>query len=148
LTSRRLRGSLTSAVSPAGLPGPRDGDLPSVRPARGPAVPPISSSAFPARHARVHPAAASKNPAMQSHDRVRRDISIMPRRLSVAGMVSTSAVTSWISRADYLRCKVRYFSDRAVLGGKNFVDGIFQAFRDRFGREIQNAREIQKIQNA
>jgi hypothetical protein len=38
-----------------------------------------------------------------------------------------------LSQADYLRCKVRYFSDGAVLGGKNFVDGIFQACRDRFG---------------
>ena len=27
-----------------------------------------------------------------------------------------------LSQADYLRCKVRYFSDGAVLGGKNFVE--------------------------
>jgi hypothetical protein len=38
-----------------------------------------------------------------------------------------------LSQADYLRCKVRYFSDGAVLGGKNFVEGIFQACRGRFG---------------
>ncbi len=38
-----------------------------------------------------------------------------------------------LSEADYLRCKVRYFSDGAVLGGKNFVEGIFQACRGRFG---------------
>ena len=38
-----------------------------------------------------------------------------------------------LSQADYLRCKVRYFSDGAVLGGKNFVEGIFQSCRDRFG---------------
>jgi hypothetical protein len=38
-----------------------------------------------------------------------------------------------LSEADYLRCKVRYFSDGAVIGGKNFVEGIFQACRERFG---------------
>jgi hypothetical protein len=38
-----------------------------------------------------------------------------------------------LSQADYLRCKVRYFSDGAVLGGKNFVEGIFQSCRERFG---------------
>jgi hypothetical protein len=38
-----------------------------------------------------------------------------------------------LSEADYLRCKVRYFSDGAVLGGKNFVEGIFQACREHFG---------------
>ena len=38
-----------------------------------------------------------------------------------------------LSQADDLRCKVRYFSDGAVLGGKNFVEGIFQACRGRFG---------------
>jgi hypothetical protein len=38
-----------------------------------------------------------------------------------------------LSQADYLRCKVRYFSDGAVIGGKAFVDEMFSAFRDRFG---------------
>jgi putative transposase len=36
-------------------------------------------------------------------------------------------------QADYLRCKVRYFSDGAVIGGKAFVEEMFHAFRDRFG---------------
>jgi putative transposase len=43
-----------------------------------------------------------------------------------------------LSQADYLRCKVRYFSDGAVLGGKNFVEGIFQACRERFGPKRRN----------
>ena len=39
-----------------------------------------------------------------------------------------------LSQADYLRCKVRYFSDGAVIGGKAFVDEeMFAAFRDCFG---------------
>jgi putative transposase len=37
-----------------------------------------------------------------------------------------------LSRADYLRCRVRYFTDGAVLGGKDFVEGVFRAARDRF----------------
>ena len=38
-----------------------------------------------------------------------------------------------LSEADYLRCKVRYFSDGAVIGGKAFVDEMFAALRQRFG---------------
>jgi len=38
-----------------------------------------------------------------------------------------------LSQADYLRCKVRYFSDGVVLGGRAFVEDIFEACRERFG---------------
>ena len=38
-----------------------------------------------------------------------------------------------LSEADYLRCRIRYFSDGAVIGGKAFVEEMFAAFRDRFG---------------
>jgi hypothetical protein len=38
-----------------------------------------------------------------------------------------------LSQADYLRCKVRYFTDGAVLGGRSFVEELFQVCRDRFG---------------
>jgi putative transposase len=34
---------------------------------------------------------------------------------------------------EYVRCRVRYFCDGAVLGGKEFVEGVFCGFRDRFG---------------
>lgn len=34
---------------------------------------------------------------------------------------------------EYLRLKVRYFADGAVLGTRGFVEGIFQANRGRFG---------------
>ncbi len=33
----------------------------------------------------------------------------------------------------YLRCRVRYFCDGTVFGGREFVEGIFQAFLGRFG---------------
>jgi len=39
-----------------------------------------------------------------------------------------------VSTGEYLRCRVRYFSDGVVLGSQGFVDAVFQAFRSRFGR--------------
>jgi hypothetical protein len=54
-----------------------------------------------------------------------------------------------LSQADYLRCKVRYFSDGAVIGGKAFVNEMFAAFRDRFGPKRQNgARPIRGLEEA
>ena len=38
-----------------------------------------------------------------------------------------------VSRNEALRCRVRYFSDGAVLGSKEFVQGYFESHRDRFG---------------
>ena len=38
-----------------------------------------------------------------------------------------------VDRAEALRCRVRYFSDGAVLGSKEFVQGYFEKNRDRFG---------------
>ncbi|MEM7396606.1 MAG: hypothetical protein AAF492_30110 [Verrucomicrobiota bacterium] len=34
---------------------------------------------------------------------------------------------------EWLRCRVRYFSDGVALGGRAFLEEIFQAHRDRFG---------------
>ena len=42
-----------------------------------------------------------------------------------------------------LRCRVRYFTDGAVLGSRAFVDGVFRAYRDRFGaRRKSGARKL------
>jgi len=32
-----------------------------------------------------------------------------------------------------IQCRIRYFTDGAVIGSKSFVDGVFQASRERFG---------------
>jgi putative transposase len=37
-----------------------------------------------------------------------------------------------VSRNEVLRCRVRYFSDGAVLDSKEFVQGYFESHRDRF----------------
>jgi hypothetical protein len=38
-----------------------------------------------------------------------------------------------ISRGRMLRCRVRYFTDGAVIGGKAFVNEAFASARERFG---------------
>ena len=38
-----------------------------------------------------------------------------------------------LTRATVLRCRVRYFTDGAVIGSRAFVDGVFEANRLRFG---------------
>src|SRR4030095_4144521 len=38
-----------------------------------------------------------------------------------------------LALADYLRCRVRYFCDGAVFGTQEFVEGMFRAYRRRFG---------------
>ena len=42
-----------------------------------------------------------------------------------------------------LRCRVRYFSDGAVIGSREFVDGVFRACRNRFGHNRKSgARKL------
>ena len=38
-----------------------------------------------------------------------------------------------VSREEALRCRVRYFTDGAVLGSRAFIQSYFEANRDRFG---------------
>jgi len=42
-----------------------------------------------------------------------------------------------------LRCRVRYFTDGAVLGSREFVDGVFLRCRERFGsKRTTGARKL------
>jgi hypothetical protein len=48
---------------------------------------------------------------------------------------------------EYLRCRVRYFTDGAVLGSREFVDEIFVAFKDRFGvKRKDGARRMKGLE--
>jgi hypothetical protein len=38
-----------------------------------------------------------------------------------------------LSRAELLRCQVRWFSDGVAIGSKGFVEGIFTRCREHFG---------------
>lgn len=43
-----------------------------------------------------------------------------------------------VSREEALRCRVRYFTDGAVLGSKEFVQSYFEGNRERFGLNRQD----------
>jgi hypothetical protein len=44
---------------------------------------------------------------------------------------------------------VRYFCDGAVFGGREFVEGIFRAYRDRFGpKRKTGARRLRGLAEA
>ena len=48
-----------------------------------------------------------------------------------------------LSRAELLRCKVRYFTDGGVIGSKAFVNGFFQKVRDQWrGEREDGARKV------
>jgi REP element-mobilizing transposase RayT len=50
--------------------------------------------------------------------------------------------------ADYLRMRVRYFADGAVLGTKGFVNEVFTTFRERFGEKRKDgARRLRGVEN-
>jgi hypothetical protein len=50
--------------------------------------------------------------------------------------------------ASYLRCRIRYFCDGAVMGSRAFVEGVFQAYRTRFGTKRKNgARRMRGLAN-
>jgi len=48
-----------------------------------------------------------------------------------------------VARHQMLRCRVRYFTDGVVLGSREFVDGVFRAYQQRFGpRRTSGARKL------
>lgn len=48
---------------------------------------------------------------------------------------------------EYLRCRVRYFCDGAVIGGRQFVEEMFRASRERFGpRRRTGARKMRGLE--
>lgn len=58
---------------------------------------------------------------------------------TVRGALSREAVLQVLARkgrlplGEYVRCRVRYFSDGAVLGSRAFVEGMFRSYRGWFG---------------
>jgi len=52
-----------------------------------------------------------------------------------------------LSTGDYVRCRVRYFVDGAVLGSKAYVNGVFEANRSRFGpKRKDGARRLRYLE--
>jgi REP element-mobilizing transposase RayT len=51
--------------------------------------------------------------------------------------------------SEYLRCRVRYFCDGAVFGGREYVEGIFKEHRKRFGpKRKSGARRMRGLADA
>ena len=54
-----------------------------------------------------------------------------------------------LALADYLKCRVRYFCDGTVFGGREFVEGMFRSRRDWFGaRRKDGARKVRGLEGA
>ena len=53
--------------------------------------------------------------------------------LSAEEVARVLAAKGRLPLSAYLRCRVRYFCDGAVFGGREFVEDIFRTFRSRFG---------------
>jgi putative transposase len=54
-----------------------------------------------------------------------------------------------VSLAEYLRIRVRYFADGLVLGSREFVGGIIEAYQDRFGSKRKpSAHQMRGLDSA
>ena len=72
---------------------------------------------------------------------------IFRKRISREMALKVMAEGGRLKRSDYLRCRVRYFTDGAALGSKEFVEGVFQAAREQFSTDRKNgARPLRGIE--
>ncbi|HRI15123.1 MAG TPA: transposase [Verrucomicrobiota bacterium] len=63
-------------------------------------------------------------------------------------VLAVAAAKGQLALEDYLRLKVRYFSDGAVLGTRTFVNEVFTALRERFSPQRQEgARPMAGLKN-
>ena len=64
--------------------------------------------------------------------------------LDAEAVAAVLAAGGKLSKAQVLRCRLRYFSDGAVLGSRAYVDEIFQRFRERFGSKRKDGARPMK----
>jgi hypothetical protein len=70
---------------------------------------------------------------------IRKGMNRQDARAELAGLEGGGNV----ALGKMLRLRVRYFSDGAVIGSRNFVDEVFRRSRDRFGPKRRNgARKL------
>ncbi len=68
---------------------------------------------------------------------------VVKRGVSVESARAVLTARGKLSPAELVRLRVRYFTDGVVLGSKEFVEGIFEAQRERFSpKRKQGARRI------
>jgi REP element-mobilizing transposase RayT len=74
-----------------------------------------------------------------------------PVRGSLSGeeVAKVLAAKGKLPLSEYLRCRVRYFCDGAVFGGREYVEGIFKEYRKRFGpKRKTGARPMRGLKDA
>lgn len=68
------------------------------------------------------------------------------RGLDRAAVLAVLQQGGRLERAEYLRLRVRYLVDGAVLGSREFVNGIFERHRNRFGaKRTTGARPVRGL---
>ena len=69
---------------------------------------------------------------------------IWKRRLPREKALEVLAAGGRLSKADFIRCRVRYFTDGAAIGTKGFVEGIFQHCRAWFSEKRKEGARLVK----
>ena len=73
----------------------------------------------------------------------RLEVKVVRKGIKKAAVEAELARSRDVALRKMLRCRVRYFSDGAVLGSRGFVDGVFRACRERFGtKRSSGARKL------
>lgn len=69
---------------------------------------------------------------------------IWKRRLPREKALEVLAAGGRLSKADFIRCRVRYFTDGAAIGTKGFVEGIFHHCRAWFSEKRKDGARLVK----
>ena len=69
-------------------------------------------------------------------------LKIWKRRLPREKALEVLAAGGRLSKADFVRCRVRYFTDGAAIGTKGFVESVFQYCRAWFSEKRQNGARL------
>lgn len=70
------------------------------------------------------------------------------RGFSREAVLAVLAARGRVSMPEYLHLRVRYFADGAVLGSREFVDGVFVALRERWGpKRMDGARPVRGVES-
>ena len=71
------------------------------------------------------------------------------RRISREKALEVLAQGGRLSQADYLRCRVRYFTDGAAIGTRDFVEQVYQSSREWFSEKRKTgARTLRGLELA
>lgn len=71
----------------------------------------------------------------QAEELAKGDAAALRKRVPRKKALEILANGGRLSSSDYLRCRVRYFTDGAVLGTREFVESVFESARERFSEK-------------